>query len=205
MRNATGFKLSHRKQQIWVYVIAGLFVCDFVLCGYIPSHQRLAALARTRAQQKQVIQMAAAQSAELPGLERRLRGMERAVEGFDRRVPADRALGTFLQQIAGIMTDCQLAEQVVLPGKEWQASGLTCVSLRMACKGSLTDVFRFFQRLQGLDRLVRIQTVVMENDSDLTGRIGLQVEAVIFEQTAKLHRGDGSPAAQAQGGANHDA
>ena len=81
--NVTGSRLSHRKQQMWVYVIAGLFVCDFVLCGYLPSQQRLASLQRTRAQQKQTILMAAAQSAELPGLERRLRGMEKAVEGFD--------------------------------------------------------------------------------------------------------------------------
>ena len=87
--NAIGSRLSHRKQQMWVYVIAGLFVCDFVLCGYLPSHQRLAALQRTRAQQKQTIQMAATQSAELPGLERRLRGMEKAVTGFDLRVPAE--------------------------------------------------------------------------------------------------------------------
>jgi Tfp pilus assembly protein PilO len=203
--DATGFRLSHRKQQMWVYVIAGLFVCDFVLCGYIPSRQRLTALERTRAQQRQVILTAAAQSAELPGLERRLRGMEEAVEGFDRRVPADRALGTFLQQIAGIMTDCRLAEQVVLPGKEWRSDELNCVPVHVACKGTLTDIFGFFKRLQSLDRLVRIQKVALENDPDLTGRISMQVEAVIFEQSAKYHRADGPADAKAGGGANHGA
>jgi Tfp pilus assembly protein PilO len=203
--NVSGFRLPLRKQQMWVYIIAGLFVCDFVLCGYIPSRQRLTALDRTRAQQRQVIQMAAAQSVELPGLEQRLRGMEKAVEGFDRRVPADRALGTFLQQIAGIMTDCRLAEQVVLPGKEWSTGMLNCVPIHVACKGTLTDAFAFFQRLQSLDRLVRIQKVALENDPDLTGRIGLQVEAVIFETSSKYRRSDGPADAQAQGGVNHGA
>ncbi|MCX5645064.1 MAG: type 4a pilus biogenesis protein PilO [Phycisphaerae bacterium] len=203
--NASGSRLSHRKQQVWVYVIAGLFVCDFALCGYIPSQQRLASLRRTQAGQKQTIQMAAAQSAELPGLERRLRGMEKAVTGFDLRVPADRALGTFLQQISGIMTDCRLTEQVVLPGKEVKTDDLNCVPLHVACKGILTDFFGFFRKVQSLDRLVRIEKVVMENDSDLTGRISLQVEAVIFEQSAKYRKTNGPAEAPSAGGVNRGA
>ncbi len=159
-----------------------LFVCDFVLCGYLPSHQRLLSLQRVRAQQKQTIQMAAAQSTELPGLERRLRDMEKAVEGFDRRVPAERALGSFLQQIAGIMTDCHLVDQAIVPGNEWQTDALKCIPIHVACRGTLTDIFGFFQKLQRLDRLVRVEKVTLENDSDLTGQVGVQVEAVIFEQ-----------------------
>ena len=105
--HVNGSRLSLRKQQMWLYVIAALFVCDFVACGYLPSRQRLTALERAWTQQRKTIAMAAAQSAELPGLERRRRDMKKVVEGFDLRVPADRALGTFLQQIAGIMTDCR--------------------------------------------------------------------------------------------------
>jgi Tfp pilus assembly protein PilO len=203
--NTSGSRLLHRKQQMWVYVIAGLFVCDFVLCGYLPSQQRLASLRRTRAQQKQTILMAATQSAELPGLERRLRGMEKAVTGFDLRVPADRALGTFLQQISGIMTDCRLTEQVVLPGKEAKTNDLNCVPIHVACKGTLTDFFDFFRKLQSMDRLVRIEKVALENDSDLTGRVSMQVEAVIFEQSTKSRRINGPAEAQAAGGVNRGA
>ena len=203
--NATGSRLSHRKQQMWVYVIAGLFVCDFVLCGYLPSHDRLASLGRARAQQRQTIQMAAAQSAELPGLERRLRGMETAVEGYDLRVPADRALGAFLQQISGVMTDCRLTEQIVLPGKEVKTDDLNCVPIHVACRGTLTDIFGFFKKLQTLERLVRIEKVAMENDSDLTGQLRLQVEAVIFEQSAKHRRTNGPAEAPSAGGVNHGA
>jgi Tfp pilus assembly protein PilO len=203
--NATGSRLSHHKQQMWVYVIAGLFICDFVLCGYIPSRQRLTSLQRARTQQKQTIGMAAAQSAELPGLERRLRGMEKAVEGFDLRVPADRALGTFLQQIAGIMTDCRLMDQLMLPGKEVKTDDLNCIPIHLACKGTLADLFGFFTKLQSLDRLVRIQRVAMENDIDLTGQINVQMEAVIFEQSLKHHKTNGPADAKSAGGVNHGA
>lgn len=201
----TGSRPSLRKQQRWVYVIAALFVCDFVACGYIPSRQRLLALDHVWTQQRKTIAMAAAQSAELPNLERRLREMRKAVEGFDLRVPADRASGTFLQQITGIMTDCRLAEQVVLPGKEAKTDDLICVPIHVACKGTLADVFRFFTRLQALERLVRIEKVAMDNDTDLTGQISLQVEAVIFEQAAKHHKTRGPAETPAAGGGNHDA
>ncbi len=202
---ASGSRMSHRKQQMWVYVIAGLFVCDFVLCGYLPSHQRLRTLQRAQAQQHQVIEMAAAQSRELSGLERRVCDMENRIEGFDRRVPADRTLGVFLQQIAGIMKDCNLVEQVVLPGKEWKTEDLNCTPIHVACHGTLTSLFGFFAQLQALDRLVRIEKVALENDADLTGRLDVQIEAVIFEQSAKHRKNEGSAEANSAGGVHHGA
>jgi len=203
--SAIASRPSHRKRQMWVYIIAGLFLVDFVLCGYLPSHQRLASLQRARAQQKGTIAMAAAQSAELPGLERRLRDMEKAIEGFDRRVPADRTLGPFLQQIAAIMADCRLREQLVLPGQAVKTDHLNCIPLHVACKGTLTDLFQFFGRLQSLERLVRIEKVVMQNDADLTGQISLQVEAVIFEQAGKPSTSAPPAEAAAVTGVNHEA
>ena len=197
--------MSLRRQQRWVYIIAALFVCDFVACGYLPTRQRLTALERAGAEQRRIIAMAAAQSAELPGLEQRLRDMKKAVEGFDLRVPADRALGTFLQQMAGIMTDCRLAEQVVLPGKEVKTNDLNCVPIHIACKGTLADFFRFFTKLQSLDRLVRIEKMAMDNDTDLTGQISMQVEAVVFEQAVKHHKTSGAAGSPAAGGGNHGA
>jgi len=201
----TGSKSSLRKQQMWVYIIAGLFVCDFVACGYLPSHQRLTALERAWTQQRQTIARAATRSEELPGLERRLRDMRKAVEGFDLRVPADRALGTFLQQIAAIMKDCGLGEQVVLPGKELKTDDLNCVPIHLACKGTLADTFRFFTRLQSLDRLVRIEKVALDNDAGLTGQISVQVEAAIFEQSTQHHKTHGPADTPTAGGGNHDA
>lgn len=190
---------------MWVYIIAGLFVCDFVLCGYLPARQRLTSLQRTRTQQRRTIEMAAAQSVELSGLEHRLRDMERAVDEFDRRVPAERALGTFLQQIAGIMEGCRLVEQEVLPGKEFKSGALHCVPVQVACKGTLTSLFDFFTKLQSLDLLVRIEKVAMENDVDLTGQVRLRVEAVIFEQSAKQGKTEGSAEAKSGGEVIHGA
>jgi Tfp pilus assembly protein PilO len=198
-------RMSHRKQQMWVYIITGLFVCDFVLCGYIPSQQRLRTLRQAQAEQRKVIAMAAAQSVALSGLEQRLRDMERRIEGFDHRVPVDRTLGTFLQQIAGIMKDCHLVDQVVLPGTEVKTEALNCIPIHVACHGTLASTFRFFTKLQSLDRLVRIENVRLENDPDLTGQLGAQIEAVIFEQAARPRTNEGRAEAKSAGGVSHGA
>ncbi len=199
----SGSRMSHRRQQRWVYVIAALFVCDFIFCGYLPSRQRLTALQRAQAQQHKVLEMAAAQSAELAGLERRVHDMERTVENFDFRVPAARTLGAFLQQIAGTMEDCHLADQVVLPGKELRTGNLNCIPIHVACKGTLTNMFQFFTKLQSSNRLVRIEKAALENDTDLTGQLGMQIEAIIFEQSAKPRKNEGPAEAAAMGGVNH--
>ncbi|OHB66396.1 MAG: hypothetical protein A2Y76_02375 [Planctomycetes bacterium RBG_13_60_9] len=203
--SATDSRLSRRKRQIWLYIIAALFICDFVVCGYMPSQQRLSSLRDSRVQQQRTIQMAAAQGAELPGLHRRLRNMEKAVERFELRVPADEALGTFLQQIAGIMTGCHLTDQVVLQGKAVAVDNLNCIPIHVTCKGTLTDIFNFFTRLQTLDRLVRIEKVSLENDAGLTGQVSLQIEAVVFQQSWKQRKANGPAEARQAGGANHGA
>jgi Tfp pilus assembly protein PilO len=201
MTRAAGSRPSHRRQQIWVCAIAGLFLCDFVLCGYLPSQQRLTSLKEAQVQQRRTIDMAAAQSAEIPRLKGRLKSTERLVERFDSYVPPDRALGTFLQRIAAAMIEHDLTDQVILPGKEVEVGDLGCIPIRITCKGALVDVFGFFNKLQTLDRLVRIEKVVLENDPGLTGRLTMQTEALIFYQSKPLKAiGGNEPAGGAHDG-----
>ncbi len=197
-------RLSHRKQQIWVCVIAGLFLCDFILCGYLPSQQRLASLRQTRTQQRRTIDMAAAQSVELAGLRNRLRHAEKQIERFDACVPADEALGAFLQQITTIMGEHRLTDPVILPGKKTETGNLGCIPVQMTCRGALADLFDFFQRLQRLERLVRIEKVTMENDASFSGQLALRIQGVIFYQS-KLLKAEAADHARSAGGRDHGA
>jgi Tfp pilus assembly protein PilO len=201
--NTTEGKLCCSRQQIWVGAIAVLFVSDFVLCGYIPSQNRLAALEQARVQQQGVIRMAAGQSEELPRLRRRLQDTSRVVEHYETYVPPEAALGTFLQQIAGLMTTHHLVDQVVVPGKECTGAGVNCIPVHVTCTGVLVDVFGFFNDLLALDRLVRIEQVVLTNDGGLTGRIGIQIEAVIFYQASRPYKAGDVPEARPAGGVSH--
>ena len=204
MMTMTCFGWSHRRQQVWVCVIAGLFVCDFILCAYLPSQQRLASLAQAQAEQRRTIDLARQQDAELPGLKAKLRDTQRLIEQFEASVPSDNALGTFLQRVTSLMTTQQLTDQVVLPGQEIQGQEVGCIPIRMTCQGTLTNLFGFFRGLQEMDRLIRIETVKIENDPGFSGQLTMQTDAYIFHQL-KSSRTENPGRADAVGGANHGA
>jgi Tfp pilus assembly protein PilO len=203
--NRTGPKLSLSKQQIWVCVVAGLFVSDFIWCGYLPAQERLKSLKQAWAQQQRIVMMGATQGAELPALTQRLQDTEDIVALYDVRVPPEGTLGTFLQRMAGIMTGRRLTNQEVVPGKAWETDGLTCIPVQVTCAGTLADVFNFFNDLQALNRLVRIERVALGNDSGMTGRIHMRMEGVIFHQTPRQSKASDSAHAELAGGTNNGA
>jgi Tfp pilus assembly protein PilO len=173
-------KKSGRKQQMWLYGIAVLFCADFVFYGYLPSHKRLQSLREARIQQSRLIETAAAQSKELPALRTRLENVQRIVEHYDHFVPAEESSGVFLQEIARIMTEHHLSDQVVVPGVPVESEGIRCIPVHIDCQGGLKDIFSFFRDLQTMDRLVRIERVALQNDHDFTGHVGMEMNAVIF-------------------------
>ena len=169
-----------RRQQLWLYMAAVLFCADFVFFGYLPSHRRLQSLREAGRQQGLMIQTAAAQSKELPQLRTRLRDTEQVIERYESYIPQRASLGIFLQEIAQIMTKHHLTDQVVVPGRETGSNAVRCVPVRINCKGGLKDLFGFFQDFQAMDRLVRIEKVVLQNSSDFLGQVTIETDAVIF-------------------------
>ncbi len=201
--NFAGSRLWRGKQQLWVYVIAGLLAGDFVLCGYIPSRERLKSLQQARAEQLRTIAMAAGQGEELAALKLRLRTAQKMVERYEACVPTEGTLGTFLQQMTGLMTEHCLTDQAVVPGKDRDADGVTCIPIQMTCRGTLVDMFGFFRDLQALDRLVRIENVTLKNDAEFNGKISMHADTAIFYRPA-MPRKTRSVAGVKPGGGSSD-
>jgi Tfp pilus assembly protein PilO len=197
-------KKSGRRQQIWVYVVALLFFADFVFYGYMPSHRRLQALRASRSQQATMIQAGAAQSKELPALKARLNSVQKLVEHYDAYIPGDASLGVFLKEIADIMDKHRLVDQVVVPGQEVESNGVGCIPVHINCKGSLKNLFGFFRDFQAMERLVRIQRVSLKNDSEYTGQVSLETDAIVFYQLQAPQK-SGGQAGPLPGGQNHGA
>jgi Tfp pilus assembly protein PilO len=165
---------------VWVYLIGGLFLADFVFYGYLPSQRRLQSLRDSRNEQERMIRMAVDQSAELPKLKVRLRNVEEIVGHYDSYVPEERFLGVFLQEIADIMTRHQLTDQVVVPQSEIACGEVNCIPIHVNCKGSLNNVFSFFHDVQTMSRLVRIEKADLQNDADYSGQVSMHIEAMIY-------------------------
>jgi Tfp pilus assembly protein PilO len=169
-----------KRQQAIICIVAGLFVADFILFGYLPLKSRLKAIKQARTAQNSVIAKAATQREHLPAIRQQLQQLQTVVVDFEANVPAQKSIGVFLQQIANLMSQCDLREQVVAPSKEIKADDLKCIPVDMQCKGRLAQIFEFYKRLQELDRLVRIERVSLKNDIDFSGQVSMQTLAVIY-------------------------
>lgn len=157
-------------------------MADFVLFGYLPSHKRIKSLKQAQAEQALVIAQAAAKSTELLSAEQQLQKLQARVAKYQASVPPERALGAFLKEIADIMTNYDLTEQVVAPGTETKTEALSCIPVHIKCKGKLVQIFEFFRHFQASDRLVRVEKVKLTNDPDFAGLVSMEIESVIYHR-----------------------
>jgi Tfp pilus assembly protein PilO len=194
-----------QKQQLWVLAIGVLFVADFVFCGYWPSQSRLTALKEKRANYEQTIEMGRAKGAQLQTVCKRLSDTEETVNHYDAYVPAEGSLGTFLRQASELMTQHQLADQVVVAGRETQAGDLVCIPVHITGAGELKNIFSFFKGLRNIDRLVRIDRTTLKNDNGFSGRVTMEAEVVIYYRPGRTPADGKAVGTRTVGGSSHGA
>lgn len=172
--------LFRGKQQLTICVAACVIVGGFVLFRYLPLRRRMKAARQTKVAQTLTIAKGTADGKQLPLLKEQLLELQRELENYEANIPERSDIGVFLQRIAGLMNEHNLRGQVIEPRKEIKAEKLNCIPVNMKCKGRLTQIFEFYRRLQGMDRLIRIEQVKLFNDSDFSGEVGMEAEAVIY-------------------------
>lgn len=172
--------LFREKQQIAICIAAASVVCGFVLFRYLPLQRRMNSIRQAHAAQMLAVSKASAESRQIPIIKEQLLQLQTTVGSYERQIPAQRELGEFLQKIANLMNEHNLREQLIQPGKEINAEELNCIPVNMQCKGKLSQIFEFYRRVQGLDRLVRIEHVKLVNDGDFSGEVTMQTEVVIY-------------------------
>ncbi len=180
--------LFRERQQLTICVVAGVIVGGFVLFRYLPLRRTMKALRQTKVAQTLTIAKGTADNKQLSLLKKQLLKLQRELENYEANIPGQRDLGAFLHRIADLMNEHNLSEQVIEPRKEVKSEELNCIPVNMQCKGKLGRIFEFYRRLQGLDRLVRIEQVKLTNDSDYNGQVSMEAMAVIYYR-AKVGQG----------------
>jgi len=180
--------LFRERQQLTICVVAGVIVGGFVLFRYLPLRRTMKAVRQTKAAQTLTIAKGTADNKQLSLLKEQLLKLQQKLENYEANIPGQRDLGAFLHRIADLMNEHNLSEQVIEPRKEVKGEKLNCIPVNMQCKGKLDRIFEFYRRLQGLDRLVRIEQVKLTNDSDYGGQVTMEARAVIYYR-AKVGQG----------------
>jgi Tfp pilus assembly protein PilO len=170
-----------RKQTVAI-VTAVVLICVFVFLWFLPLHDKAKSMKQQQSQQQSIISSANSKAMQLPSINETLNELKSKVGGYDLNVPARAQLGQFLGRVASLMDEHQLTEQMIEPQQEIQTDKLSCIPVKMKCKGRLAQIRAFYQSLQDLDRMVRIEKFKLSNDRELTGVVTMETEAVIYHR-----------------------
>lgn len=169
-----------RSQQIMIFGVAGAIICVFVIFWYLPLRKKMRLVKLTKAEQVVTIAKGMADAEQVPILKEQLQKLRIELEDYESKIPDQRDFGAFLSRITELMNEHHLQEQSIEPGEVLAADKFNCIPVSMQCKGRLTQLFNFYDRLQDLDRLVRIEQVKLMNDAGYSGQVSMETKAVIY-------------------------
>jgi len=172
--------LFRERQQVVIFALAVAMVSGFLVFRYLPLRKKIKEAGQKQQVQKAAVATTLLQTRRLPALEEQLKELKSSAGNYDARVPQHRDLGEFLQKIADLMNGHNLKEQLIEPGEQITAKQVSCIPVTIQCKGRLKQIFGFFESLQELDRLVRLEKIKLVNDKNFTGTVSMQTKAFIF-------------------------
>ena len=173
------------KQQVLILIAAVTLVVGFIVFRYLPLRRESSALEKEYSQRKAAVAKLPAKEAEMNELREQLEQYEKILADFDRKIPAETRLGDFLGLIAGMMDEHRLTQQNIAPHQRINAGKLAYIPVTMRCTGRLEQIRDFYESLQGLDRAVRIEKFSLKNDSQYTGQIRMETEAIIYHRNTE--------------------
>jgi Tfp pilus assembly protein PilO len=152
----------------------------FVIFWYLPLRKKMSLIKLTKAEQVISIAKGMADAEQMPVLREQLKRLQVELEDYESKIPDQRDFGSFFGRITDLMNAYKLKEQSIEPGETITADNFSYIPVNMQCKGQLTQLFNFYDRLQDLDRLVRIEQVKLSNDAGYGGQVSMETKAIIY-------------------------
>ena len=84
------------------------------------------------------------------------------------------------------MENNNLKDQAVQPLASVTTDELVCIPVNMEGRGSLSEIYQFYRKLQELDRQIRIKHVKLKNGDDFNGDIMMETEIVIYYRNQQV-------------------
>lgn len=172
--------LFGKSQQIAICAVAGAIVCVFIIFWYLPLRKKMNIVKQAKAEQMITITKGMADAEQLPVLKGQIRQLQIELQDYESKIPHQRDFGAFLGRITDLMNEHNLKEQSIEPGEILEAGQFNCIPVNMQCKGRITQLFHFYDHLQTLDRLVRIEQVKLSNDAGFNGQVSMKTKAIIY-------------------------
>lgn len=171
------------KQQAIILLTAAAIVAGFGLLRYWPVFRQKQALAAQMQQQHEQMEEIRAHSSLLPELRYQRRLLEEDLGEFVRKIPQSQDFAGLWQQIADAINTSKLRDQRVVPGAEIKTGRFCCIPLTIECRGSLEQIFSFFRAIEGMDRLIRVEDVSLENGPEFEADLTMKAKVSVYYQS----------------------
>ena len=174
------------KQQVTILILGAVILIGFGLFRYMPIVRKRMTLKEQMNQQSLSMEQIQEYSRLLPELSLQKRRLEEKLQASSGKIPEGKQFARLWQQIAEVMNECKLQDQLVQPAAEMKSDQVCCIPLRIECTGSLDQMFMFFQLLENFDRLICLEDVQLENSNDYDAKIKLSAKANVYYQPSKV-------------------
>lgn len=173
------------RQQAIILIVGAIILIGFGIFRYIPIVRRKLEIREQMTRQSLSMEQYQTYIRRLPELRQQKRQLTEKLSRSEGKIPEGKQFAQLWRQIAEVMNECSLQDQLVQPAAEIQSDDLCCVPIKIECTGSLQQIFLFFRLLEDFDRLICFEEVQLENDKDLSAALKLNAKANVYYQPAK--------------------
>ena len=139
---------------------------------YMPQDRELSGLRERLVTEKREIRKKTERAAVVPRLLRETSVMKAQYKDFDRRLPQQKELGGFLQELYGLLSNESFSDQIIEPGRPTREPLFNTLPIIMKFKGSYLSLGAFLDKINKMERLTRVQRLTI-NAPALNGGPGL--------------------------------
>lgn len=172
------------RQQLIIGALALAVIVGFGVVAYYPLLRKARQVRGVVQERKNYITRTDELVRQLVILQTQLQELEDLRQRFEQRVPANQQrISELWGQIADVMKTNGLRDQLIRPGQQTPRDRLVCNKISLECSGSLPQVFSFLRALDGSERLIRIESLELQNDQQYSGHVKLVADARVYGQT----------------------
>jgi len=171
-------KLS-RENWIMLGLAAGLTVAAIFLV-YIPQSRALNTIKTQIATQKIALNDGAKRASVVPDMVRKVENMKSRYKDFDHRLPKSKELGGFLQEITAIRKASELLESRMDTGTPTSEELFNTMPIKLRFHGRYLALADFLRRLDGMQRLTRVQRLLIAGPKEQGGDLDIELQVNIY-------------------------
>lgn len=115
-----------------------------------------------------------------PHLQRELDQLAAQAARFEQQIPAQEALGMFLEAVARSAEEHKLRADTIEPGQPLRSQQVASLPIRLKVRGAFPELHAFIRDVEQLPRLTQIERFKVTLDPEQPGVVAADVELRIF-------------------------